>query len=138
MNYSFILNKSWINHRPEPVFVTDMMEIYTGNAEEDEEELEQESCEGLTFAITGELEMFGNRDELAELIEELGGKVVGSVTRKTDYLINNDADSDSSKNKKAKELGIPLLTEEEFALRFGGFNASFGEPDEDNDEEDWD
>ena len=64
--------------------------------------------------ITGSLTRFENRRELQELIESKGGKVTGSVTKKTDYLINNDAASGSSKNKKAKELGIPILTEEEF------------------------
>ena len=57
---------------------------------------------------------FANRNEVKELIESLGGKVTGSVTSKTDYLINNDTQSSSSKNKKAKELGIPILSEEDF------------------------
>ncbi|MCI8549661.1 MAG: NAD-dependent DNA ligase LigA [Lachnospiraceae bacterium] len=69
---------------------------------------------GKTFVITGKVERFANRKELKELIESLGGKVTGSVTARTDYLINNDAMSGSSKNKKAKELGIPIITEEEF------------------------
>ena len=64
--------------------------------------------------ITGSLNHFKNRNELKVKIEELGGKVTGSVTGKTDYLINNDNMSGSSKNKKAKELNIPILTEEEF------------------------
>lgn len=67
-----------------------------------------------TFVITGSLEQFANRNELKELIEQKGGKVTGSVTAKTDYLINNDNLSNSTKNKKAKELGIPVITEEEF------------------------
>ena len=57
---------------------------------------------------------FGNRSESKELIESLGGKVTGSVTKKTNYLINNDIQSNSSKNKKARELGIPILSEEDF------------------------
>ncbi|MCI8464761.1 MAG: NAD-dependent DNA ligase LigA [Lachnospiraceae bacterium] len=69
---------------------------------------------GKTFVITGSVEHFANRNEAKALIESLGGKVTGSVTAKTDYLINNDQTSNSSKNKKAKELGIPILTEEEF------------------------
>ena len=72
------------------------------------------SFQGKIFVITGSLTRFENRRELQELIESKGGKVTGSVTKKTDYLINNDAASGSSKNKKAKELGIPILTEEEF------------------------
>ena len=67
-----------------------------------------------TFVITGTVEHFTNRKELKEKIESLGGKVTGSVSKKTDYLINNDTMSSSSKNKKAKELGIPVITEEEF------------------------
>ena len=70
--------------------------------------------DGLTFVITGSVEHFKNRKEMQELIEQRGGKVTGSVTAKTNYLINNDAASSSSKNKKAKELGIPILTEEDF------------------------
>ena len=72
------------------------------------------SFQGKIFVITGSLTRFENRRELQELIESKGGKVTGSVTKKTDYLINNDAASGSSNNKKAKELGIPILTEEEF------------------------
>lgn len=69
---------------------------------------------GLNFVITGSVEHFANRGEIKELIESLGGKVTGSVTGKTNYLINNDKASNSSKNKKAKELGIPILSEEDF------------------------
>ena len=70
--------------------------------------------EGTTFVITGSVEHFANRSELKSLIESKGGKVTGSVTSKTSYLINNDVASTSSKNRKAKELGVPILTEEEF------------------------
>ena len=66
------------------------------------------------FVITGSVEHFVNRNEVKELIESKGGKVTGSVTSKTDYLINNDVNSTSSKNKKAKELGISIITEEQF------------------------
>ena len=69
---------------------------------------------GLNFVITGSLEHFSNRDAAKSLIESLGGKVTGSVTKKTNYLINNDTASNSSKNKKAKELGIPILSEQDF------------------------
>ncbi len=69
---------------------------------------------GKTFVITGSLERFANRKELQSFIEDRGGKVTGSVTSKTDYLINNDTQSSSSKNKKAKELGIPVISEEMF------------------------
>lgn len=69
---------------------------------------------GVNFVITGSVEHFGNRNEVKELIESLGGKVTGSVTGKTNYLINNDVTSTSGKNKKAKELGIPIISEEDF------------------------
>ena len=69
---------------------------------------------GKTFVITGSVEHFSNRSEAKEFIEARGGKVTGSVTKKTDYLINNDKTSASSKNKKARELGIPILSEEDF------------------------
>lgn len=69
---------------------------------------------GKTFVITGSVEHFANRSQVKEFIEARGGKVTGSVTKKTDYLINNDKTSTSSKNKKAQELGIPILSEEDF------------------------
>ncbi|MCR5481670.1 MAG: NAD-dependent DNA ligase LigA, partial [Clostridia bacterium] len=70
--------------------------------------------EGKTFVITGSLEHFENREALKELIERLGGKAAGSVSAKTSYLINNDNTSNSTKNRKAGELGVPVITEEEF------------------------
>lgn len=75
---------------------------------------QEQILEGMNFVITGSLVHFGNRSEAKELIESLGGKVTGSVTKKTNYLINNDIQSNSSKNKKARELGIPILSEEDF------------------------
>lgn len=69
---------------------------------------------GKTFVITGSLVHFENRNELKEVIENAGGKVSGSVSKKTDYLINNDITSNSSKNKTAKELEVPIITEEDF------------------------
>jgi DNA ligase (NAD+) len=79
-----------------------------------EENNEEQTLAGKTFVITGSVEYYANRNELKELIEQKGGKVTGSVTAKTDYLINNDILSNSSKNQKAKELGIPIITEDEF------------------------
>ena len=76
-------------------------------------------CAGLTFVITGDVHHYKNRDEFKAYVEASGGKVTGSVTSKTDYLVNNDAQSSSSKNRKAKELGIPIITEDEFVSRFG-------------------
>ena len=76
------------------------------------------NMDGLTFVITGSLNEFTNRKAMQEYIEQRGGKVTGSVSSKTNYLINNDNMSASTKNKKAKELEIPILTEAEFLERF--------------------
>ena len=77
------------------------------------------SCVGLTFVITGDVHRFKNRDAFKAYVEENGGKVAGSVSKKTSYLVNNDPASASSKNLKARELGIPILSEEDFIERFG-------------------
>ena len=79
-----------------------------------EEISKNQTLAGMNFVITGSLEHFSNRGEAKNLIESLGGKVTGSVTGKTNYLINNDTASNSSKNKKARELGIPILSETDF------------------------
>lgn len=73
---------------------------------------------GMSFVITGSLMHYENRNELKDIIEQKGGKVAGSVTGKTTCLINNDVNSNSSKNKKAKELGVPILSEEDFMERY--------------------
>ncbi|MDO4261681.1 MAG: NAD-dependent DNA ligase LigA [Eubacteriales bacterium] len=86
--------------------------------EKTEEPDEERTLEGKTFVITGSLTHFANRGELKELIERKGGKVTGSVTSKTSFLINNDVSSGSSKNKKAKELGVGILSEQDFLDRF--------------------
>lgn len=80
----------------------------------EKEEEKKQVFAGVNFVITGSVEHFANRGEVKELIESLGGKVTGSVTSKTNYLINNDVTSTSSKNKKANELGIPIISEEQF------------------------
>lgn len=80
---------------------------------------QEKNLDGLTFVITGKLNHFKNRDAIKEKIESLGGKVTGSVSKNTNYLINNDKDSTSSKNKSAKTLGIPILSEEDFIQTFG-------------------
>ena len=82
--------------------------------EKEDESTAANILEGKIFVITGSLNHFGNRSELKELIEKLGGKATGSVTGKTSYLINNDSTSSSSKNKTAAKLGVPVITEEEF------------------------
>ena len=81
---------------------------------EQEESQSANTLEGKIFVITGSLNHFDNRGQLKELIESLGGKVTGSVTSKTSYLINNDSESSSSKNKNAKKLNVPIITEDEF------------------------
>ena len=81
---------------------------------EPEEEPGGQKFAGLTFVITGDVAVFENRRAVQERIEKLGGKCSGSVSKKTSYLINNDPMSASTKNKKARELGIPVITEEEF------------------------
>ena len=74
---------------------------------------------GLTFVITGAVHTFKNRDEFKAYVEERGGSVTGSVSKKTNYLVNNDTASASAKNVKAKELGIPVISEDEFIEKFG-------------------
>ena len=75
---------------------------------------EEQDLAGKTFVITGSLNTYANRDELKAEIESRGGKVAGSVSKNTSYLINNDITSNSGKNKKAKELGVPIISEEDY------------------------
>ena len=104
-----------------------LAEVHIENAEanaNDEGSSEgSNAISGLTFVVTGDVEKFKNRRELSDFIESKGGKVTGSVTGKTDYLINNDLTSNSGKNKKAKELGIKIISENEFLELVGGSNA---------------
>ena len=93
--------------------------------EQEAESQEEAIFAGMTFVITGSVEHFANRKELQAVIEARGGKATGSVTAKTTYLINNDVTSNSPKNKKAKELGIPIISEADFLKLLGG------EPDAD-------
>ena len=92
--------------------VQELLQVLT--IDESFEEQQTTSISGKTFVITGSLEHFENRDACKAKIESLGGKTAGSVSKKTDYLINNDINSGSSKNKKAKDLGVPIITEEQF------------------------
>jgi DNA ligase (NAD+) len=85
-------------------------------------EMGEQTLSGKTFVVTGSLEHFSSRNELKDLIESMGGKVAGSVSAKTVCLINNDIASNSSKNKKAKELGIPIVTEESFMTEYLGMS----------------
>ena len=86
---------------------------------EEEENTSEQIFAGMNFVITGSVEHFANRNEVKAVIESKGGKVTGSVTSKTNYLINNDTTSGSSKNKKARELGIAIISEEEFLKMLG-------------------
>ena len=76
------------------------------------------SCEGLTFVITGDVHHYSNRNALKAYIESQGGRVAGSVSGATSFLINNDVTSTSGKNQKAQQLGIPIISEDEFIERF--------------------
>ena len=87
---------------------------------EEKTEASEQIFKGVNFVITGSVHHFANRNAVKELIESLGGKVTGSVTSKTNYLINNDVTSTSSKNKKANELGIPIISEETFLEMVNG------------------
>ena len=118
-----VLAEAWIqffqNEKNNKITDRLLAELLLPPAPEEEEETGAGSgLAGLTFVITGSVERFKNRKELQELIEERGGKVTGSVTAKTSYLINNDSASSSSKNKKARELNIPIITEDEFIGQF--------------------
>ena len=79
------------------------------------------TCKGLSFVITGDVHLFKNRSAFKAYVEQQGGAVTGSVSGKTTYLVSNDGESNSSKTKK--ELGVPVLSEEEFISRFGGPEA---------------
>ena len=90
------------------------LEAPAGESSEDGENGQASLLAGKTFVITGSVTRFKNREELKRFIEDRGGKAAGSVSAKTSYLINNDKTSSSSKNKKAKELGVPVISEEDF------------------------
>ena len=111
------MNKALLtfDYRPLDDIVNDHLTIIY---EELKEKETSNSLEGKTFVITGKLKQFKNRDALKAEIEARGGKVSGSVTKKTDYLINNDTESTTAKNKTAKELGIPIISEENFKNLF--------------------
>ena len=96
--------------------VTRLMEEL--NIQEEEKVEQGTKCQGQTFVITGDLNQYKNRGELKAYIESQGGKVTGSVSKSTTFLINNDAESQSTKNKKAHQLGIAIITEEQFIEQF--------------------
>ena len=103
-------------HNEENIELLDKVLTYL-KIEKEELNMEQ-SLNAMTFVITGDVEHFKNRNELKAKIESMGGKVTGSVTKKTNYLINNDLFSESSKNQKAKELGVQIISENEFIEKF--------------------
>ncbi len=107
----------YFNKPENKVIVDDLLKEIT--FEKEEETSNSQIFEGMNFVITGSVEHFKNRKEVQAVIEERGGKVTGSVTSKTTYLINNDNMSNSSKNKKAKELDIPIITEAQFVEMLG-------------------
>ena len=88
------------------------------NIQEEKQEVYEKKLQNLTFCVTGKVSVWKNRDELSAFIENLGGKVTGSVSKNTNYLINNDVNSTSAKNNKAKELGIPIISEQTFIDNF--------------------
>ena len=96
-----------VQHLLSELIIEEQEPVETGN-----------KCQGLTFVVTGDVHHYKNRNELKAYIESQGGKVTGSVSKSTNFLINNDAASQSSKNKKAHELNIPIITEDEFIERF--------------------
>ena len=108
------LHDYWVENRDWVTELGSTMDFY--NPEEDK--VQKDTLKGMTFVITGKLMHFKNRDELVKKIEEYGGKVAGSVSKSTSYLINNDVNSDSGKNKKAKELGVKIISEEQFLGEF--------------------
>lgn len=114
-NFGFEMDKSIFNFNyTEARFIVENYILFN-----EYQAVESNDLAGKTFVITGKLTQFKNRDSLKTKIESLGGKVVGSVSKNTDYLINNDIESTSAKNKSAKALGIPILSENDFIETFG-------------------
>lgn len=110
-----VLAKAFVDYFADPDNVKRLRDLLKEiRIPEEEGEQAPQIFEGKNFVITGSVKHFANRGELKELIESLGGKVTGSVTSKTTYLISNDVTSASSKNKKANELKVPIISEEEF------------------------
>ena len=109
-----VLSKAFVGYFADAKHVENFRRLLNELTIPEETVTKQQIFEGVNFVITGSVKHFANRGEVKELIESLGGKVTGSVTSKTNYLINNDVTSTSSKNKKANELGIPIISEETF------------------------
>ena len=109
-----VLAKAFVGYFADAKHVENFRRLLNELTIPEETVTKQQIFEGVNFVITGSVKHFANRGEVKELIESLGGKVTGSVTSKTNYLINNDVTSTSSKNKKANEMGIPIISEETF------------------------
>ena len=109
-----VLAKAFVGYFADAKHVENFRRLLNELTIPEETVTKQQIFEGVNFVITGSVKHFANRGEVKELIESLGGKVTGSVTSKTNYLINNDVTSTSSKNKKANELGIQIISEETF------------------------
>ena len=106
----------WFHNEENTMVLNDLLSLIEVSQQQQQRSGNQ--CEGLTFVITGDVHHFKNRNELKAYIEARGGKVAGSVSGSTSFLINNDVTSTSGKNKKAKELGIPILSEDDFLSQF--------------------
>ena len=106
----------WFHNEDNTKVLSDLLSLI--KVRQQQQQRSGNQCEGLTFVITGDVHHFKNRNELKAYIEARGGKVAGSVSGSTSFLINNDVTSTSGKNKKAKELGIPILSEDDFLSRF--------------------
>lgn len=113
--YGYEMNKSLktFNYEELDFIVENYLQI-----NEKKQEVYEKKLQNLTFCVTGKVSVWKNRDELSAFIKNLGGKVTGSVSKNTDYLINNDVNSTSAKNNKAKELGIPIISEQIFMDNF--------------------
>ena len=106
----------WFHNEDNTKVLSDLLSLI--KVRQQQQQRSGNQCEGFTFVITGDVHHFKNRNELKAYIEARGGKVAGSVSGSTSFLINNDVTSTSGKNKKAKELGIPILSEDDFLSRF--------------------
>ena len=106
--------KAFTDYFSSEVKKAEFLELLSELEIQEEAKTAEQQFAGMNFVITGSVNHFANRNEVKELIEQRGGKVTGSVTGKTNYLINNDVNSTSSKNKKARELGVPIISEDEF------------------------
>ena len=114
-----VIAEYWISYFTNEEFIHELDDLI-GELDFEKNNNKNTSLKDLTFVITGSINNFNNRDEMIEFIENNGGKVVSSISNKVDYLINNDINSTSTKNKKANELNVKIISEEEFMNMVGG------------------